>query len=129
MKRVLDVGQCDFDHSEISRMLRERFQVEADRAARLEDTLSAMSRGRYALVLVNRLLDGDGSEGLAIIQRLKKDAATRDVPVMLVSNHADAQAAATAEGALPGFGKAALGSPETAARVAAALALQSGGAS
>jgi len=39
------------------------------------------------------------------------------VPVMLVSNFADAQAQAVESGALPGFGKAALNAPETLARL------------
>jgi hypothetical protein len=39
------------------------------------------------------------------------------VPVMLVSNYEDAQREAVAAGAQPGFGKAALGQPQTLARL------------
>ena len=45
----------------------------------------------------------------------------RRVPVMLVSNYEDAQREAVAKGALPGFGKAALGQPHTLARLRAVL--------
>ena len=57
-----------------------------------------------------------------LIRRVKADAALRDVPVMLVSNYADAQAAAVQAGALPGFGKADLGRAEMFERVRPFLA-------
>ena len=74
-----------------------------------------MRSTRYDLVLVNRVLDEDGSSGLELIRALKHDPALADVPVMLVSNHADAQEAAFDLGASPGFGKASLHSDATLA--------------
>jgi len=59
--------------------------------------------------------------GLGIIRALKHDPALADVPVMLVSNHADAQEAALDLGASPGFGKASLHSDATLARIKALL--------
>ena len=41
------------------------------------------------------------------------DAALAALPVMLVSNYPDAQQEAQAAGAVPGFGKAQVSSPET----------------
>ena len=71
------------------------------------------------LLLVNRVLDGrfDAEDGLEMIAQLKGRAA-----LMLVSNLPDAQAAAIAAGALPGFGKRDLYADETRKRLAAALA-------
>ena len=107
-KRVLDVGQCNSDHSAICRLLASRFDVEFDRAHGQSDALDLMADGGYDLVLVNRLMDADGSSGLDIIKHIRSIAAFVDVPVMLVSNFADAQSAAEAVGAVPGFGKAQL---------------------
>ena len=119
--RVLSVGQCGFDHRSISGYLAERFGAEVERADSLDDTRDAMRSARYDLVLVNRVLDEDGSSGLELIRALKHDPALADVPVMLVSNHADAQEAAFDLGASPGFGKASLHSDATLARIKALL--------
>ena len=119
--RVLDVGQCDLDHTNITRMLKENFEVAVDRAKSAEQAEYMMGFYDYDLVLVNRLFDTDGSEGLAFIAALKDSPETRDVPAMLVSNHADAQASAEALGALPGFGKDHLGSGPTLDKLRAAL--------
>ncbi len=57
---VLDVGQCDFDHANISRMLSERFGAEVQQVATCEEALRAVQNGLFDLVLVNRILDADG---------------------------------------------------------------------
>jgi len=107
-RRVLDVGQCDFDHARISRMLADGFNAHVDRAHDADAACEAVAREVYDLVLINRLLDVDGSEGTALIERLLADDTTRDTPVMLVSNYPDAQEGAVRLGAEPGFGKDAL---------------------
>jgi DNA-binding response OmpR family regulator len=104
-KRVLDVGQCGPDHAAISRLLRNGFGVEVDRAEGADDCLSALAAHDYALVLVNRKLDRDYSDGMAVLRAVRGRAEWADVPVMLVSNYPEAHAAAVAEGAVPGFGK------------------------
>src|SRR5262245_65840030 len=114
-RRVLSVGQCAFDHGNLSRVLRSEFGAEVVPASTAEEALAAARRGGFALVLVNRLLDADGDSGLELIRRLKAESA--GVPVMLVSNLADAQAQAEEAGAVPGFGKAALAAPQTLARL------------
>ncbi|MDZ4754009.1 MAG: hypothetical protein SGJ11_05880 [Phycisphaerae bacterium] len=68
-----------------------------------------------ALWLVNRGLDGDfaADDGIAIIER---EASKPQPPVLLlISNYADAQAAAVAAGAKGGFGKQSLYAESTAA--------------
>ena len=74
----------------------------------------------YDLVLVNRLMDGDGSSGVAFLTQVKSEKP--DLRVMLVSDYAEAQAEAAANGALPGFGKSALFAKETAEILRGALA-------
>jgi DNA-binding NtrC family response regulator len=121
--RVLDVGQCNMDHRTISEHLARRFGANVDRAHGLADARQALGQARYALVLVNRQLDADGAPGVDVVRAIKADAdpAVASTPVMLVSNFPDAQEAARAVGAEPGFGKAQLDSPETASRLEALL--------
>lgn len=76
------------------------------------------------LLLINRVLDGrfEDESGLKLIERMAVGGAEGAGPaVMLVSNFADAQSAATEAGALPGFGKKELYSDTMKQRLRAAL--------
>jgi two-component system, chemotaxis family, chemotaxis protein CheY len=117
-KRVLDVGQCGFDHASISRLIERHFAAKVLGADSVEDALAIMRQGPCDLVLVNRQLDRDGSDGLEIVRQLKADAQLAGTPVMLVSNYPEAQASAIAAGAEPGFGKRDLASDQTRERLA-----------
>jgi CheY-like chemotaxis protein len=123
-RRVLSVGQCSLDHGNLSRTLRSRFAAEVVPAASAQEALAAVAQGGFSLVLVNRVFDADGDSGLELIARLEGEAP--EVPVMLVSNFADAQELAVESGAVPGFGKAALSAPETLARLEAYLGADDG---
>lgn len=112
-KRVLDVGQCGFDHGSIDRLIRGTFDAETVPAHSMNDALEHLRGGRFDLVLVNRKLDHDYSDGLDVVRAVKADAALSATPVMLVSNLPEAQQEAVAAGAEPGFGKAELGDAET----------------
>ena len=120
-KKILSVGQCAMDTGSIARLVRGTVGAEPVAVDTAAEALEQARAGGYALVLVNRVFDADGGSGLELIRALKADPATASLPVMLVSNYADAQAEAIAAGAVPGFGKAALGKPETAARLKALL--------
>jgi len=115
--RVLSVGQCDYDHGSISRLLSQRFQATVDPAETAAEALQAVARERYNLVLVNRLLDWDRSEGLEVLQQIREQQGTSAPPVMLVSNLAEAQAASVAAGGVAGFGTNALQGPQTLERL------------
>jgi two-component system chemotaxis response regulator CheY len=123
--RVLDVGQCPPDHAALRRLL-EGLGAEVVQAHALADALAHLRSGAFALVLVNRKLDLDYSDGLEIVRRLKADPLLREVPVMLVSNYAEAQAEAAAAGAEPGFGKSQLGDLETRRRLERLLVPEAG---
>lgn len=116
--RVLDVGQCAPDHAAIRALLTRHFHVEVDRVMFVEEALSAMRERPYDLVLVNRLIFDDGSEGTALLERSREDDRLKDVPIMLISNYADAQQAAEARGAVPGFGKSQLHEADSLDRLA-----------
>ena len=113
MKRVLDVGQCVPDHAAIRRLLEDEFDVRVERTHERDDTFAALRRGPVDLVLINRKLDIDYTDGLEILKAIKADPAFASIPVMLVSNYPDAHEEAVRAGAEPGFGKAQLGSIET----------------
>jgi len=112
-KRVLSVGQCMADHGSISRTLQKAFGVEVVGADSADEALEKLRRDPFALVLVNRLLDADGSSGVDLIREIKADEELRPLPVMLVSNYQDAQEQAVQNGAERGFGKARLSAADT----------------
>ena len=110
---VLDVGNCNPDHSMIQRLLTEHFDVQLDRVMFVDDALTRMREQPYALVLFNRLIFDGGSEGIDLLHRAKADAHLAKTPVMMISNFAKAQDTAVAAGAERGFGKSALADPQT----------------
>lgn len=120
-KRVLDVGQCGPDHATIRSYLTRHFDCEIVQAHGADDTLSRLKSGEFHLVLVNRKLDADYSDGIEIIRKIKADADIAHVPVMLVTNYSEHQEAAVAVGAIHGFGKLEYERSETRAKLAAVL--------
>lgn len=119
---VLSVGQCGLDHGSISRLIGANFDVRVDGADDLPETLSQLRAHEYDLVLVNRQLDLDGSDGLDIIRAMKADETLASIPVMLITNYPEYQARAVTLGAEQGFGKSELQSPATKEKLARFLA-------
>ncbi len=108
---VLSIGQCTPDDAGLARMLALEADAHLDRAQNSDDARRLISQRHYDLVLVNRLLDGDGSSGVALIGQLSQEP--NMPPLMLVSDHHSAQEEAVKNGAQRGFGKSALLTPET----------------
>ncbi|HZL35717.1 MAG TPA: hypothetical protein VFC78_10445 [Tepidisphaeraceae bacterium] len=110
-KKIALVGHCGPDSSYLRMTLsgieRGVQILSADDDASLQRALE----GGVDLVLFNRVLDYgfEDTQGVAIIGKLHK--CFPSVKMMLISNYPEAQAAAVAAGALPGFGKRDLGSP------------------
>lgn len=109
--KILDVGQCHMDGPRMAALWRKTMNATVDRCDTAREALERAGQTAYDLVLVNRILDADGSSGLDLIRDLV--ASGSSAPVMLVSNHSDAQDAAVALGAVRGFGKNALNDPKT----------------
>ena len=112
-KRVLDVGNCGPDHSSIRHFLDKHFECEVLQADGSDDALAALRKGQVDLVLVNRKLDMDYSDGIEVIRQIKAAADVAHVPTMLVTNYEEHHDAAMEIGALRGFGKLDLAKPET----------------
>lgn len=85
-----------------------RYAAEITQVATAEETLDALRQGPFDLVLINRKLDIDYTDGIEILKAIKADTAIAAVPVMLVTNFADHQQQAVAAGGELGFGKAEL---------------------
>jgi CheY-like chemotaxis protein len=110
-KKVLSVGQCFADHGALRRVFLKHYGAEVVGADSAEEALALLRDESFSLVLVNRVLDGDGASGLEVLRQIRSDEKGAAVPVMLVSNYEDAQKQAEQAGAVRGFGKGALGHP------------------
>lgn len=122
-KTVLSVGQCRPDTAAIGHFLKSNFGVAMVSTDLMDDTMEALRGQSIDLILINRKLDADYSDGMEILAAIKKDSNLADVPVMLVSNFEEWQEKAVAAGAIYGFGKAELSSAEAVDRVREALSL------
>ncbi len=109
--RILDVGQCGFDGPRMAKLWKEKLAATVEACATGDEAVRRVEENKYDVVLVNRVLAGDGSSGLDVIRDLV-GSGTR-TPVMLVSDYEEAQDAAVELGAVRGFGKAELGEAST----------------
>jgi DNA-binding response OmpR family regulator len=114
------------DHGAISRYLQREFGAKVIAAADREQFTRQTQSDPYDLILVNRILDGDGTSGLDLIRERNENPALAGTPIMLVSNYPDAQKSAESLGAHPGFGKASLTAGTTRSKLAAVLEPEGG---
>ncbi|MHB8969211.1 MAG: response regulator [Pirellulaceae bacterium] len=112
-KRVLDIGNCVPDHHAICALIESNFEAQVCQADQWDDAAAQLRAHAFDLVLVNRRLDIDYSDGLEVIRRIKQDPQLKSLPVMLVTNFAEYQQQAVQAGAVEGFGKQSLRSPDT----------------
>lgn len=94
-------------------MLKRNYGAEVLRADQLQDTLEWLKKRSVDLILINRKLDIDYSDGIEILRVLKRTPEVDAIPVMLITNYPEHQQQAVAEGAVLGFGKLELSTPET----------------
>lgn len=120
-KQILDVGNCGPDHASIHRMLEANFDMELHQADQLTDAIRVLNSKKIDLVLVNRKLDIDYSDGIDIIRQLKQSPQYSSIPMMLITNYDEHQQAAMELGAVRGFGKLELSKPETIERLSVIL--------
>ena len=120
-KRILCVGNCVPDNRAITAMIKSHFAAEVTPVDDLPETLEQLRANAYDLVLVNRILDRDGSPGLDVIQQIKAAPDLSETPVMMITDFPRHQQSAQDAGALEGFGKQALYAPKTVSKLAAVL--------
>lgn len=112
-RHILDVGNCQPDHAALAGFLTGHFDCQVVQAHGLNDALAELRSRPYDLVLVNRKLDRDYTDGIDVIREIKAVAELASVPCMLITNYPEHQEAAVGVGALRGFGKGELSQPET----------------
>ena len=120
-KTVLSIGQCRPDSAAIAYFFKAHFDVDVLTADLADQALASIEKNSVDLVLINRKLDADSSDGLEILKQIRSGTAKAGVPVMLVSNYPEWQQKAVEMGASYGFGKAELNRPETRVRLAEIL--------
>lgn len=117
---IVLVGHCPPDTASLRHAASRVPGIDAVQTANTDAELETVADSS-SLLLINRVLDGRFSvdHGVDLIQPLL----SRDNPpkVMLISDYPDAQAAAEAAGALPGFGKSTTHSPTTAELLASTV--------
>jgi CheY-like chemotaxis protein len=108
-KKVVLVGHCGPDNSYLRMAVTSALRGATVLAADDAQELDALLLEGVDLLLFNRELGWgfDENEGVDVIRALR--ARYPQVKMMLVSNYPEAQAAATAAGALAGFGKREIG--------------------
>jgi ActR/RegA family two-component response regulator len=120
-KKIALVGHCGPD-SGYMRMIVSGVEKGVQVVAADDDQdLSKILKDGVDLLLVNRVLDFgfEEKEGIAVIRKLHKH--DPKLKMMLVSNYPEAQTAAVAAGALPGFGKRDLGAARVKEMIREAL--------
>ena len=120
-KRVLDIGNCGPDHASLKRFFQQNFAAELLQADALRDAREILSREEVDLIVVNRKLDSDYSDGLDVIKGLQAEPQFASIPMMLITNYPEHQKAAMEAGALEGFGKLQLADKTVIERVGTAL--------
>jgi hypothetical protein len=123
-KKVLLVGHCGPDSSYLRLAVKSAGSGVTILSADDQQELRTALDGGVDLILFNRELGYgfDEKYGVDVIKYLSGNYPT--LKMILVSNYSDAQSAAVAAGALPGFGKRELGSQRVVNLLKEALADQ-----
>ncbi len=121
-KLVMSVGQCIKDHILLSNLFGE-LGFEMEKVDIPEEAYKKLKNNSslYDLVLINRKIDIDYSDGIELLKKIKSDPDTQNVKVMIVSNYPEVQQEAVKNGAIYGFGKAELQNTETKEKIINAI--------
>jgi len=105
MKKILNVGHCNYDGPRIKKLFESAFEdITVVEAKTHDDALVQMKKeGPWDIILVNRIFDVDGYEGLKFVSEVKKENSQQKI--ILISNFKESQEDAEKRGALKGFGK------------------------
>lgn len=116
-KKVLDVGNCNPDHNALKTMLTGNYDVVVYRTHGSDDTMATLQSEAIDLVLINRKLDQDYSDGSEILKKIKACPEFAKIPIMIITNYPEHQELAVAMGAEYGFGKLQYKDPATHQRL------------
>ena len=121
MTKIALVGHCGIDGPRIQAQISQILDNADVAMANDPDALSAVVDKGVDLLLFNRELGFgfDDEQGVDVMAELRESHP--DVKMMLISDYPDAQKAAEKIGAVPGFGKADLGTPKVEKALKSAL--------
>ena len=117
---VLSIGNCGFDDSMIRSTAERLGDVRFVRAATARQASTLLSSEPFDLVFVNRILDGDQVSGIDSLSEWI--SLSPQACFVLLSERADAQAQALANGARVAVGKSRLSEVSTVEQLKAAIA-------
>jgi len=105
MKKILNVGHCNSDGPKMKQLFESSLEdTQVVEAKTHNDALTKIKEeGPWDIILVNRIFDVDGYEGLTFISEVKKENPAQKI--LLISNFKESQKDAEEKGALEGFGK------------------------
>ena len=118
-KRILLVGHCNVDGPRLQEIISSEIPGSKVERINSDADLSRTVGEGADLLLINREPVGFDESGLELVRKVRGE--NPGTKVMLVSDYPDAQEQAVRAGALPGFGKSQIGSPELAETVGQAL--------
>jgi two-component system chemotaxis response regulator CheY len=124
-KKVILAGHCGPDAGYLRMVVKKTSpDVEVLMADDSQELTQLLARNDINLILFNRELGYgfDPDQGAEVIRMLRPTLP--NAKMMLISNYPDAQQAAVAAGALPGFGKRELGSPRVLQLLREALGVE-----
>src|SRR4051794_6252722 len=121
MTKIALVGHCGVDGPRIEAQLNSIVESADVTMANDPDALARVVDGGVDLLLFNRELGFgfDDEEGVDVMAEVHREHP--EIKLMLISDYADAQKAAQQVGALPGFGKADLGTSKVEKAIKNAL--------
>ncbi|MGK0209063.1 MAG: DNA-binding NtrC family response regulator [Patescibacteria group bacterium] len=101
MSKVLQVGNCGYDGPRLAKAITDMLSdAHVYSAHSIDEALAMIDKTEYELVLVNRILDKTGEEGMDLINIVKDK-----VKIMMITNYDDSASLAVKHGAVEGFGK------------------------
>src|SRR4051794_2884939 len=116
MKRdVILVGHCDFDGPRLQKEISAKMPNVNVTRLNDEDEFDRIIKSSDAVLLINREPVGMDRDGIELVRCACESNGNSHV--MLISDYEDAQEEAEELGALPGFGKADIGSPKLVERI------------
>ena len=118
-KRILLVGHCNVDGPHLQSVLSHDFNGAQVARVNSQAELEQACATGADLLLVNRVPVGFDIQGLDIIRDVRQRYP--EAKVMLISDFPDAQVQALLAGAIPGFGKSQVGTPNVKKLLAEAL--------
>lgn len=107
MAQLILAGHCGADTGSLQRWVMSwGTQMQVLTAESIADCLRLCEQNPGAIVWANRIFDRTGESTLTWLESLQQEGSPLLPRVALITNFADVQRAATALGAMPGFGKA-----------------------